>query len=390
MPLAYAIGTLIGPYLGANLADPYNVLDKEGNYLPGLEHDARFFARYPFALPCFVTSLFNLAAIIFGFFFLEETLGTEPPDPGQAKAPAQAEFTETHSTVGVKQAKSYGTLTQSTVRPSVPPDARAGDVPSSLASEAEVQQRWRRGISPASRSPSDRQRKLSSERRLSSVYQDGDQDEGSALTVAALSRADQMPQLGRRRSSAWDLVVGTNREAGPDDRALAPGLHVHSPAHYFHQHRPSSHPSHSRPSLSEPGTAHRDEVAQQEPVRLPAPSLRTLMTVDIFNVISSQVRPHTRFTLGVLPCPKAQSTTHRIAPSPDLRLTLTDAAEPAQYLVHGSAAAVLLHACATWWHRVQPLRHWKHSRRNGRAEHCGTAGPSAEPHAILPRGAWAD
>ncbi|THU88040.1 MFS general substrate transporter [Dendrothele bispora CBS 962.96] len=74
LPAAYAVGSTIGPLLGGYLSHPverYPVFERMGFVTV-------FLSDYPFFLPCFVGSLCNLSAIIFGYFYLQETLTHKP------------------------------------------------------------------------------------------------------------------------------------------------------------------------------------------------------------------------------------------------------------------------------------------------------------------------
>ncbi|KDN40011.1 MFS general substrate transporter [Tilletiaria anomala UBC 951] len=71
IPLAYAIGGILGPAIGGTLSDPLGVVNSDST-LP--KNDRRFLARYPFFLPCVVASMFNIFAILLGACFLPETL----------------------------------------------------------------------------------------------------------------------------------------------------------------------------------------------------------------------------------------------------------------------------------------------------------------------------
>lgn len=308
-------------------------MDKDGKYLPGREDDPRFFARYPFYLPCLVASLFNLSAIILGTFCLEETLG-QGGTPGQP-TPPPAE--PSSPPAAASPTKDYGTLPRS--KSDLP---RRRDVPGSLAAEAEAQ-RERRTVSTED---VQRQRKLSTERRLSSLYQDGEQNEGSALSVAALSRLNQSTG---RRSSALGLVLGRREEPHSP-------LHVHSPGHYFHERRASG----SHGPLVE-GTAHGDEETQHEPTRLAAPPVSALLTGDVVSVISSQVRLCSALAFYELvffflssACVLLLDFWLIVRPS---RLC-ADAAQLAQCRLHGHYPLVLLHQGTTWWDWLSPFGHW--------------------------------
>ncbi|THU83598.1 hypothetical protein K435DRAFT_843978 [Dendrothele bispora CBS 962.96] len=100
LPAAYAVGSTIGPLLGGYLSHPverYSIFERMGFVTV-------FLSDYPFFLPCFVGSLCNLSAIIFGYFYLQETLTRKPksknsepsspsPSPPSCESPAISEAT---------------------------------------------------------------------------------------------------------------------------------------------------------------------------------------------------------------------------------------------------------------------------------------------------------
>ncbi|GAA5994481.1 uncharacterized protein JCM10292_002088 [Rhodotorula paludigena] len=67
LPLAWSLGSVIGPLLGGYLSHPVE-------HFPGLFGSSTFFRNYPFVLPCLIGALFPFLGAIIGFFFLEETL----------------------------------------------------------------------------------------------------------------------------------------------------------------------------------------------------------------------------------------------------------------------------------------------------------------------------
>lgn len=67
IPMCYAVGSIVGSSIGGYLAHPAETFPKMfGNW--------QFFIDHPFYLPCAVTSLLNLCAILLGTLFLRETL----------------------------------------------------------------------------------------------------------------------------------------------------------------------------------------------------------------------------------------------------------------------------------------------------------------------------
>ncbi|GAA5880633.1 hypothetical protein JCM16303_004290 [Sporobolomyces ruberrimus] len=66
LPLAWSLGSVIGPLLGGYLSHP-------AERFPHL-FDYPFFIENPYVLPCLVGALFPFLGALIGFFFLEETL----------------------------------------------------------------------------------------------------------------------------------------------------------------------------------------------------------------------------------------------------------------------------------------------------------------------------
>ncbi|BGP15425.1 hypothetical protein JCM10213v2_003393 [Rhodosporidiobolus nylandii] len=77
LPLAWSLGSVIGPLLGGYLSHPSSSFPS----IPLFQHP--FFLANPYALPCLVGALFPAAGAIIGFFFLEETLA--PPSGSVTK-----------------------------------------------------------------------------------------------------------------------------------------------------------------------------------------------------------------------------------------------------------------------------------------------------------------
>ncbi|GAA6035772.1 hypothetical protein JCM8097_005693 [Rhodosporidiobolus ruineniae] len=71
LPLAWSLGSVIGPLLGGYLSHPASTFPSSP-----LTNNA-LFRGYPYFLPCLVGALFPLAGAVIGFFYLEETLA--PP-----------------------------------------------------------------------------------------------------------------------------------------------------------------------------------------------------------------------------------------------------------------------------------------------------------------------
>ncbi|KAE8224649.1 hypothetical protein CF319_g2494 [Tilletia indica] len=76
IPLCYAVGSIIGPIMGAWLSEPADTF-------PAI-FDTPFWRENPYFLPCAAAASMNLLAAVFGFFFLSETL----PSKIQAKQAA--------------------------------------------------------------------------------------------------------------------------------------------------------------------------------------------------------------------------------------------------------------------------------------------------------------
>ncbi|RDW82747.1 hypothetical protein BP6252_03859 [Coleophoma cylindrospora] len=67
MPLVWSLGSIFGPSFGGFFAKPVD-------NLPGLFGNSKFLARFPFALPNIVASVFFIVGISTGILFLKETL----------------------------------------------------------------------------------------------------------------------------------------------------------------------------------------------------------------------------------------------------------------------------------------------------------------------------
>jgi MFS family permease len=83
LPLCYAFGAMIGPAMGGVLSDPTE-------QFPALR-DIAFLKTYPYWLPCFCASLFNVIGLVAGFFFLKETL---PSKAATHDSPEEAQQNE--------------------------------------------------------------------------------------------------------------------------------------------------------------------------------------------------------------------------------------------------------------------------------------------------------
>ncbi|GAA5872088.1 hypothetical protein JCM1840_006316 [Sporobolomyces johnsonii] len=72
LPLAWSLGSVIGPLLGGYLSHP-------AENFPRLFGHSAFLIANPYFLPCLIGALFPFLGAVIGFFFLEETLA--PPSP---------------------------------------------------------------------------------------------------------------------------------------------------------------------------------------------------------------------------------------------------------------------------------------------------------------------
>ncbi|KAI9488261.1 major facilitator superfamily domain-containing protein [Zychaea mexicana] len=76
LPLMFGIGSILGPMLGGLLSNPvetYPSIFGRGGPLTD------FFTEFPYFLPCFVSAVICALGLIFGIFFLEETLESAKP-----------------------------------------------------------------------------------------------------------------------------------------------------------------------------------------------------------------------------------------------------------------------------------------------------------------------
>ncbi|ORY91089.1 major facilitator superfamily domain-containing protein [Syncephalastrum racemosum] len=73
LPLMFGLGSIIGPIMGGLLSNPVRTYPSLFGDL-GVLTD--FLTEFPYFLPCFLSAVICLCGMIFGFFFLEETLPT--------------------------------------------------------------------------------------------------------------------------------------------------------------------------------------------------------------------------------------------------------------------------------------------------------------------------
>jgi MFS family permease len=71
LPLMYGLGSIIGPMLGGFLSHP---VSNYPSIFGNLGFLTDFLTKYPYFLPCFISAFICLLGLIFGFFYLEETL----------------------------------------------------------------------------------------------------------------------------------------------------------------------------------------------------------------------------------------------------------------------------------------------------------------------------
>ncbi|GAA5847710.1 hypothetical protein JCM9279_004995 [Rhodotorula babjevae] len=74
LPLAWSLGSVIGPLLGGYLSHP-------ADNFPSLFGGSAFLRANPYALPCFIGALFPFLGAIVGFLFLDETLSPSSTSP---------------------------------------------------------------------------------------------------------------------------------------------------------------------------------------------------------------------------------------------------------------------------------------------------------------------
>lgn len=86
------LGIFIGPIVGGALADPVN-------QYPNVFGGSDFFARYPYALPGFVTGGISATGALTSAFFLKETLKTESGGRGGGSSSSSPETTSRLSTL---------------------------------------------------------------------------------------------------------------------------------------------------------------------------------------------------------------------------------------------------------------------------------------------------
>ncbi|GAA5892611.1 MFS transporter [Sporobolomyces salmoneus] len=93
LPLAWSLGSVIGPLLGGYLSHPAERFPRFFDY--------PFFVENPYVLPCLVGALFPFLGTLVGFFFLEETLKPSsalPIKPDRRSAKRHGRFVVATST----------------------------------------------------------------------------------------------------------------------------------------------------------------------------------------------------------------------------------------------------------------------------------------------------
>ena len=89
LPLMYGIGSIIGPVLGGMLSNPvqtYPGLFGRGGWLTD------FLTEYPYFLPCFISASICGFGLVFGLFYLEETLATLKNDEQKPLLQSQKKY----------------------------------------------------------------------------------------------------------------------------------------------------------------------------------------------------------------------------------------------------------------------------------------------------------
>jgi MFS family permease len=71
LPLMYGLGSIIGPILGGFLSHP---VSNYPSIFGNLGFLTDFLIKYPYFLPCFISASICILGLIFGLFYLEETL----------------------------------------------------------------------------------------------------------------------------------------------------------------------------------------------------------------------------------------------------------------------------------------------------------------------------
>jgi len=113
LPIAWSIGTTVGPLIGGAFANP-------AKEWPEIFGHIKFFHYYPYFLPCFVAALVPLSAFLFAFLGLKETL--------LPKATSYDVSSIEHCrSPRIQDVPDYGTITnpaQNQRPPSLPPSSR--------------------------------------------------------------------------------------------------------------------------------------------------------------------------------------------------------------------------------------------------------------------------
>lgn len=76
LPLMYGLGSIIGPMLGGFLSHP---VTNYPNVFGNLGYVTKLLVEFPYLLPCFISAFICALGLIFGFFFLEETVKVVKP-----------------------------------------------------------------------------------------------------------------------------------------------------------------------------------------------------------------------------------------------------------------------------------------------------------------------
>ncbi|KAF8636255.1 hypothetical protein AX16_011025 [Volvariella volvacea WC 439] len=140
LPVAWSIGSTVGPLIGGAFANP-------AEQWPELFGKISFLKVYPYFLPCFVAALVPVCAFLLAFIALKETLPsakktTDSPGSDEEGDFAHESFVPTCETRLLRNASSstvntdYGTLTNNTLSRSQPNLGSASTSPSSTAASS--------------------------------------------------------------------------------------------------------------------------------------------------------------------------------------------------------------------------------------------------------------
>ncbi|PWN21435.1 MFS general substrate transporter [Microstroma glucosiphilum] len=115
LPIMYGCGAIIGPWLGGSFSHPVESF-------PSIFGGSSFLAKYPYYLPCGMSSLYILFAMVIGFLYLEETL---PSKRRQHKVHALRQEAETTDGQTARQDTEEADAIEQTTEESKPPSVRS-------------------------------------------------------------------------------------------------------------------------------------------------------------------------------------------------------------------------------------------------------------------------